>query len=138
MHTPDGEQVYQAGQAFYWAPGHAPEALEDSEYVDLTPTDEFNLVVDHIKPQGYPRGHRPQGTIHTRDGRMPGRMNRCRWSISRRERAMFVLSSDSVHGVTAKSKPSSLLRLEVTDVQEGRLKEVRIVSEAASGAPMSP
>ena len=52
MHTRDGEQVYEAGQAFYWAPGHAPEALKDSEYVDFSPTDEFNHVIDHIKEQG--------------------------------------------------------------------------------------
>ena len=25
--------VYEAGQVFYWGPGHAPEALEDAEYV---------------------------------------------------------------------------------------------------------
>jgi hypothetical protein len=36
----------------YWGPGHAPEALEDSEYVDFSPTDEFNHVIDHIKTQG--------------------------------------------------------------------------------------
>jgi len=52
MHTRDGGQIYEAGQAFYWAPGHAPEALEDSEYVDFSPTDEFNHVIDHIKAQG--------------------------------------------------------------------------------------
>ena len=28
--TKDGEEVYDAGQAFYWSPGHAPKALEDS------------------------------------------------------------------------------------------------------------
>ena len=28
------------------------EALEDSEYVDFSPTDEFNHVIDHIKAQG--------------------------------------------------------------------------------------
>ncbi len=52
MHTPDGEEVYEAGQAFYWAPGHAPEALEDSEYVDFSPTDELEQVIDHIRSQG--------------------------------------------------------------------------------------
>ncbi len=52
MHTRDGEEIYEAGQAFYWAAGHAPHALEDSEYVDFSPTDEFNHVIDHIKAQG--------------------------------------------------------------------------------------
>ena len=48
MHTTNGPQDYVAGQAFYWAPGHAPEALEDTEYVDFSPTDEFNHVISHI------------------------------------------------------------------------------------------
>jgi hypothetical protein len=52
MHTSDGAEIYEAGQAFYWAPGHAPEALEDSEYVDFSPTDELNHVVGHLKSQG--------------------------------------------------------------------------------------
>jgi hypothetical protein len=52
MHTRHGDEVYEAGQAFYWAPGHAPEALEDSEYVDFSPTDEFCHVIDHIKAKG--------------------------------------------------------------------------------------
>jgi hypothetical protein len=51
MHTANGEEIYEAGQAVYWAPGHAPEALEDTEYVDFSPTDEFNHVIDHIKAQ---------------------------------------------------------------------------------------
>jgi hypothetical protein len=52
MHTGDGEQVYQAGEAFYWAPGHAPEALEESDYVDFSPTRELDEVIDHITSQG--------------------------------------------------------------------------------------
>ena len=52
MHTRSGEEVYEAGQAFYWAAGHAPEALEDSEYVDFSPTKEFNAVIKHIQGGG--------------------------------------------------------------------------------------
>ena len=48
MHTTDGHQDFVAGEAFYWGPGHAPEALEDSEYVDFSPTHEFQRVIDHI------------------------------------------------------------------------------------------
>lgn len=51
MKTKDGEEIYEAGQAFYWPPGHAPEALEDSEYVDFSPTEEFNTVIRHIQAQ---------------------------------------------------------------------------------------
>lgn len=48
MHTSRGSQEYRAGQAVYWAPGHAPVALEDTEYVDFSPTDEFRSVLDHL------------------------------------------------------------------------------------------
>jgi hypothetical protein len=51
MRTRDAEHVYEAGQAFYWEAGHAPEALEDSEYVDFSPTQEFEEVINHIKSQ---------------------------------------------------------------------------------------
>ncbi|MET7594561.1 hypothetical protein ACWERY_35485 [Streptomyces sp. NPDC004082] len=51
MRTADGEETYEAGQAFYWAPGHAPEALEDCEYVDFSPTTEFHEVIGHITAQ---------------------------------------------------------------------------------------
>ncbi|MEU4795361.1 hypothetical protein [Streptomyces sp. NPDC023327] len=52
MRTPEGDEVYEAGQAFYWPPGHAPVALEDCEYVDFSPTKDFNEVIEHIKAQG--------------------------------------------------------------------------------------
>ncbi len=52
MHTADGELEYEAGQAFYWAPGHAPEALEDSDYVDFSPTRDLDAVIDHITSKG--------------------------------------------------------------------------------------
>jgi quercetin dioxygenase-like cupin family protein len=48
MHTTGGHQDFAAGEAFYWAPGHAPEALEDSEYVDFSPSTEFQHVLDHL------------------------------------------------------------------------------------------
>ena len=49
MHTRDGAQTYEAGQAFYWAPGHAPEALEDCEYVDISPSVPLEAVVRHLQ-----------------------------------------------------------------------------------------
>lgn len=48
MHTPDGHRDFAAGEAFHWAPGHTPEALEDAGYVDLSPTSEFQPVIEHI------------------------------------------------------------------------------------------
>jgi hypothetical protein len=51
MRTERGEEIYEAGQAFYWPPGHAPEALEDCEFMDFSPTADFNKVIGHIKSQ---------------------------------------------------------------------------------------
>jgi hypothetical protein len=48
MRTSIGDEIYEAGQAFYWPPGHAPVALEDCEYVDFSPTEEFAEVIRHI------------------------------------------------------------------------------------------
>ena len=48
MHTPDGHMDFKAGDAFYWGAGHAPEALEDSQYVDFSPTAEWQVVIDHL------------------------------------------------------------------------------------------
>jgi hypothetical protein len=48
MRTPHGDEVYEAGQVFYWPPGHAPYAIEDCEYVDFSPTEDFRAVIRHI------------------------------------------------------------------------------------------
>ncbi len=52
MRTADGDFVYETGQAVYWAPGHIPMALQDTQYVDFSPTNQFNQVVSHIQAQG--------------------------------------------------------------------------------------
>ncbi|MET7617078.1 hypothetical protein [Streptomyces sp. NPDC005408] len=49
MRTPSGDEIYEAGQAFYWPAGHVPVALEDCEYVDFSPTREMKEVVDYVK-----------------------------------------------------------------------------------------
>jgi hypothetical protein len=51
MRTTEGEEFYEAGQAYYWAPGHAPEALEDVEVVEFSPTKEFMEVIAHVMGQ---------------------------------------------------------------------------------------
>ena len=48
MRTTTGDHVYEAGDAFYWAPGHVPVALEDCEYVDISPTDQLEAVIGHV------------------------------------------------------------------------------------------
>jgi hypothetical protein len=49
MRTAEGEKTYRAGEAFYWAAGHAPVALEDCAYVDFSPTEQFMPVIRHIE-----------------------------------------------------------------------------------------
>lgn len=48
MRVPGGDRTYAAGEAFYWAPGHAPFALTDCAYVDFSPTAEFDAVIAHL------------------------------------------------------------------------------------------
>jgi hypothetical protein len=48
MRTADGDRTYSAGEAFYWAPGHAPVAETDCSYVDFSPTEQFAAVIEHI------------------------------------------------------------------------------------------
>ena len=52
MRTADGDHLYSAGQAFYWAPGHAPVAETDCAYVDFSPTEQFAPVIEHISGGG--------------------------------------------------------------------------------------
>ena len=52
MKTQSGDELYEAGQAFYWPPGHSPSALEDTESVDFSPSDDFAAVIRHITGGG--------------------------------------------------------------------------------------
>ncbi|MBO0656792.1 hypothetical protein J1792_29845 [Streptomyces triculaminicus] len=51
LRTAEGEETYEAGQLYYWPPGHAPEALEDSEFAEFCPTKELEEVIAHVKAQ---------------------------------------------------------------------------------------
>ena len=46
--TAEGSALYNAGQAFYWAPGHAPEALEDTDFLEISPTQELAALYSHV------------------------------------------------------------------------------------------
>lgn len=48
MHMAEGHKDFKAGEVFHWAGGHAPEALEDAEYIDFSPSAELGRVVEHI------------------------------------------------------------------------------------------
>ena len=49
MRGTDGDTTYEAGEAFYWAPGHAPAAITDCAYVDFSPTEPFAKVLRHLQ-----------------------------------------------------------------------------------------
>ena len=48
VNTEDGPRDFEAGQPFYWAPDHAPEALEDAEYVGFSPVKQFRHLIDQM------------------------------------------------------------------------------------------
>jgi hypothetical protein len=48
MHPADGQQTCSAGDAFYWAAGHAQEAIIHCERIDFSPTEEIKPVLKHI------------------------------------------------------------------------------------------
>jgi len=45
----DHEETITAGQAFYMAPGHTPEALEDCELVQFSPSNQMHDVIEVIR-----------------------------------------------------------------------------------------
>jgi hypothetical protein len=50
--TADGASEFHQGQAFYWPPGHAPEALEDSEFLEISPTRQLRALYEHLARHG--------------------------------------------------------------------------------------
>jgi hypothetical protein len=46
--TASGASEVTVGQAFYWPPGHAPEALEDAEFLEISPTDQLRSLYEHL------------------------------------------------------------------------------------------
>ena len=36
VHGADGARDYEAGETYYWAPGHNLEAVTDAEYLEIT------------------------------------------------------------------------------------------------------
>ena len=52
MRTTDGEEVYTAGEAFYWAPGHVPMALENCELIDFAPNEAYAKMAEAVAAEG--------------------------------------------------------------------------------------
>lgn len=51
IHIGDGAHDVAAGQAFYVEPGHAPEALEDTEMFEVSPVAGMREVGEHVVRQ---------------------------------------------------------------------------------------
>jgi hypothetical protein len=45
----DHEESIEAGQAFYMPPGHAPEALEECELIQLSPAEQMRETLDVMR-----------------------------------------------------------------------------------------
>ena len=50
--TAGGSELCTAGQAFYWPPGHAPEALEDTDFLEISPTRDLRALHEHVAGPG--------------------------------------------------------------------------------------
>jgi len=51
VHAKTGEEVVEAKQVFYMAPGHVPEFLEDCELFEFAPMAEFKEMMEHVMRQ---------------------------------------------------------------------------------------
>jgi hypothetical protein len=49
VHTASGTRDFEAGETYYWAPGHNLEAITDCEYLEISPTDEYDALMEHCK-----------------------------------------------------------------------------------------
>ncbi len=47
VHTSDGYQDFEAGEAYYWAPGHNLEAVTDAEYLEITRSEDYDELMEH-------------------------------------------------------------------------------------------
>src|SRR5262245_1605021 len=47
VHSADGAKDYDAGELYYWPPGHNLEAVTDAEYVEITRSGEYDGLMDH-------------------------------------------------------------------------------------------
>ena len=49
MRYADHEETIEAGDAFYFPPGHAPEAEAGTELVQFSPSDQFAALMAEMK-----------------------------------------------------------------------------------------
>ncbi len=47
VRTSDGERTYDAGETYYWPPGHNLEARTDAVYLEFSPSDQYDELMAH-------------------------------------------------------------------------------------------
>ncbi len=48
VHAADGARTFEAGESYFWPPGHNLEALTDCEYLEISPQDDYNDLMAHV------------------------------------------------------------------------------------------
>jgi hypothetical protein len=49
VHGADGARDYEAGETYYWEPGHNLEAVTDAEYLEITRSEDYDALMAHCK-----------------------------------------------------------------------------------------
>ena len=49
VHSAEGARDYEAGEIYYWEPGHNLEAVEDAEYLEITKSADYDALMAHCK-----------------------------------------------------------------------------------------
>lgn len=49
VHYADGAKDYEAGEVYYWPPGHNLEAVTDTEYLEISRAGEYDVLMDHCR-----------------------------------------------------------------------------------------
>jgi hypothetical protein len=49
VHSADGARDYVAGETYYWKPGHNLEAVSDTEYLEITRSEEYDGLMAHCR-----------------------------------------------------------------------------------------
>lgn len=47
VHGADGVRNYDAGESYYWSPGHNLEAVTDVEYLEISHSDDYDRLIAH-------------------------------------------------------------------------------------------
>jgi len=49
VHGEGGSRDFEAGETYYWEPGHNLQAVTDSEYLEITRSEDYDALMAHCK-----------------------------------------------------------------------------------------